>query len=135
MNDDVPSILAHVSIGTNDFARAAAFYDAALGAIGARRVMEHEMAVAYGKAFPEFWVQAPMDRNPATVANGMHVSFLTFSREAVDAFYHAAIDAGGEDEGPPGFRPAYGPAYYACFVRDLDGHKIEAMYWDAERAG
>jgi len=67
MSDEIPSILSHVSLGTNDFARATAFYDAVLPTLGCRRVMEHPGAVAYGKAFPEFWVQTPINGAPATV--------------------------------------------------------------------
>ena len=135
MSDENPSIMSHVSIGTNDYARAVSFYDKVLGAIGCRRIMEHGEAVAYGKEFPEFWVQTPIDGNPATAANGGHFAFLASSLAAVDAFYRAAIDAGAADDGPPGYRHIYSDAYYGGFVRDLDGHKIEAMYWDAEKAG
>lgn len=125
-----PSILSHVSLGTNDFDRAAAFYDTVLGSIGVARVMSFPDAVAYGRAFPEFWVQTPFDGGRAETANGTHVAFLTDGREAVHAFHAAGLAAGGTDEGTPGPRPDYGAAYYGCFLRDLDGHKIEAMFWD-----
>jgi len=125
-----PSLLSHVSLGTNDFERATRFYDAVLTTIGAKRVMEHGEAVAYGRAFPEFWVQRPYDGKAAAVGNGTHVAFLAHSRADVDAFHAAAIKAGGVDDGAPGLRPQYSPAYYGCFVRDPDGHKVEAMFWD-----
>ena len=134
MTDEIPSILSHVSIGTNDFDRAAFFYDKVLTTLGCRRVMEHPGAVAYGKAFPEFWVQTPIDGEPAAVANGVHISFMAGSREEVDAFHKAALAAGGRDQGAPGPREEYGAPYYGAFVRDLDGHKIEATYWDAAMA-
>ena len=134
MSDDVPSIVSHVSIGTNDFERAIAFYDAVMPAVGARRVMEHPGAVAYGKQFPEFWVQTPIDETPATTGNGIHFGFIASSKETVRAFYDAAIAAGATDDGAPGPRPLYGEPYYGCFVRDPDGHKIEAAYWDMELA-
>ena len=134
MPDDAASIISHVSIGTNDFDRAVAFYDGVLETLGCKRVMEHPGAVAYGKQFPEFWVQVPIDDQPAGIGNGTHVSFLAESKEAVDAFYDAALAAGATDDGPPGPRPKYGEPYYACFLRDPDGHKIEAMYWDLELA-
>ena len=134
MGKDNPSIMSHVSIGTNDFARATAFYDKVLASIGCRRVMEHGEAVAYGKKFPEFWVQTPIDGAPATAANGTHFAFLAPSNAAVDDFHRAAIEAGATDAGPPGYRPIYNQAYYGCFVRDPDGHKIEAMHWDKEKA-
>lgn len=134
MADDNPSILSHVSIGTNDFARACAFYDAIMPILGCRRIMEHPGAVAYGKQYPEFWVQTPIDGRPAGVGNGTHVGFLAASKDAVDAFHKAALAAGATDDGRPGPRPDYGPPYHGCFVRDPDGHKIEASYWDVALA-
>jgi len=130
MNEN-PSILSHVSLGTNQFAQATAFYDRVLATLNIGRVLdlsEHH-AVAYGRAYPEFWIQAPYDSGHAEVANGTHVAFFAASREEVDAFYAAAIAAGAKDDGAPGPRPPYGKEYYGCFVRDLDGHKIEAMAW------
>ena len=129
-----PSIMSHVSIGTNRFDEAVEFYDQVLATIGASRIMEHEGAVAYGKSFPEFWVQKPIDGARADRANGTHFSFLAANREQVQAFYDAGLAAGGTDDGPPGPRPEYGVAYYGCFLMDLDGHKIEAMYWDEQLA-
>lgn len=125
--DDVPSIVHHVSIGVGDLARAAAFYDEVLPLLGARRVMEFPGAVAYGKAFPEVWIQQPWDGEPAgQPTNGTHFAFIAPSQEVVRAFHAAALTAGGTDDGAPGPRPEYGPTYYCCFVRDPDGHKLEA---------
>ncbi|MBT4741250.1 MAG: VOC family protein [Rhodospirillaceae bacterium] len=131
------SIMSHVSIGTNDMARSTAFYDAVMEALGYGRVMEHgEFAVAYGTAFPEFWVQAPHDKKPAgTPSNGTHFAFLATTKDAVDAFHAAALAHGGTCDGPPGFRPEYGEPYYGAFVCDPDGHKIEAMIWDRPMTG
>ena len=127
-----PSILSHVSLGTNQLDRALAFYDKALGALGIGRVVdmsqEHH-AVAYGRAYPEFWVQAPFNGQPAQVANGVHIAFYAETPAQVDAFYKAALEAGATDDGAPGPRPIYGKPYYGCVVRDPDGHKIEAMAW------
>lgn len=131
MADDNPSIISHVSIGTNDQDRALSFYDRVLATIGAKRILDFPGAVGYGKAFPEFWVQTPFDGGEAGgAANGVHFSFLATSREQVDAFHAAAMQAGGSDDGAPGLRPDYGESYYACFVRDPDGNKIEAMLID-----
>ena len=131
---DNPSILSHVSIGTNDFGRSVAFYDRVLAIFGARRVLEHDGAVAYGKAYPELWIHTPFDGEPATVGNGSHLSLVAASPKEVQAFYEAALAAGGPGDGPPGPRPHYSDAYYGCFVRDPDGHKIEATFWDATKA-
>ena len=133
MSEESPSIISHVSLGTNDFEKATAFYDKVLATIGAVRIMEHEDAVGYGKQFPEFWVQTPIDGGKAATANGTHYAFLTSSVEAVHEFWEAAIEAGGKPDGEPGPRPHYGQEYYGCFLRDLEGNKIEAMYWDAEQ--
>lgn len=127
-----PSCLSHVSLGTNRFAEAAAFYDAVLATLGIRRVLdltEHQ-AIGYGRAYPEFWIQRPHDGGAAQTANGVHVAFLADSPAQVDAFYAAALAHGARCDGPAGPRPDYGDDYYACFVRDLDGHKIEAMSWN-----
>lgn len=130
MADDNPSMMSHVSIGTNHFDRAISFYDQVLAALGCKRIMEHPGAVAYGRQYPEFWVQTPIDGYPASTGNGTHFGFIAASKEAVHAFYDAALAAGATDNGPPGPRPHYGEPYYGCFVRDPDGHKIEAAFWD-----
>jgi catechol 2,3-dioxygenase-like lactoylglutathione lyase family enzyme len=122
MSDDNPSIMSHISIGT----------------VGAKRVMEHPGAVAYGKQYPEFWVQTPINESAATTGNGTHFGFTASSKEAVQAFYDAAMAAGATDDGQPGPRPLYGERYYGCFVHDPDGHKIESTFWDmvlAEKLG
>jgi len=131
MSDNLPaSLLSHVSLGSNRYEEAQAFYDRALAPLGCQRVLEHEGATAYGRAYPEFWIQKPLDGQPATVGNGTHIGFLAHSRAEVDAFYQAALAAGASGDGAPGPRPHYGEPYYGCFVRDLDGHKVEAMYWE-----
>ncbi len=134
MSEDNPSILSHVSVGTNDFDKAIAFYDRVLATIGCQRMMQHGDAVAYGKLFPEFWVNPPLDGGEATVGNGTHVAFFASSKEQVDTFYREGLAAGGTDEGAPGPRPQYGEPYYGAYLRDLDGNKIEAAYWDMELA-
>lgn len=126
------SALSHVSLGTNQFERAAAFYDAVLAPLGIHRVLDlsEHRAIAYGRAFPEFWIQAPHDGQAAQTANGVHIAFLAENNAQVDAFYAATLAQGATPDGVPGQRPHYGEAYYGCFVRDLDGHKIEAMAWN-----
>ena len=133
MSESNPSMMSHVSVGTNDFDAAVRFYDQVLASLGARRLMEHPGAVAYGKVYPEFWVQTPIDGQHAQVGNGTHFGFFAESKQAVDEFYRAAIAAGAKEEGAPGPRKEYGAPYYGCFVRDLDGHKIEASFWDLSK--
>lgn len=130
MSTENPSIISHLSIGTNDYEGARRFYDAVLPSLGIKVIMEHPGATAYGKLYPEFWIGTPHDGNPASVGNGFHIGFMAQTKQEVHAFYDAAIAAGATCDGPPGPRPLYGEPYYGCFVRDLEGHKIEAAFWD-----
>ncbi len=134
MTEEIPSIISHVSIGVSDFERSVAFYDAVLATVGAKRVEEVPGAVAFGKMFPEFWVQLPIDGKSFSVGNGTHYGFIAGSKEEVHAFHEAALKGGGTSDGDPGPRPEYGHPYYGCFVRDPDGHKIEAAFWDQSKA-
>ena len=112
MADDIPSIVHHVSLGTNHFERATGFYDRVLPLVGARKVMSLPGAAAYGKQFPEFWIQTPFDREAAATGNGTHVAFIASSREAVDAFHAAALEAGAYATALSGSGPtviAFGP--------------------------
>jgi catechol 2,3-dioxygenase-like lactoylglutathione lyase family enzyme len=122
-------MIDHTGIGVADVARSAAFYDAALGALGLRRVMQlpedGSDAVGYGVDYPIFWI----DRfHPHGVKN--HTAFVAKNVAEVDAFHAAALKAGGADNGPPGLRDTakgYPPGYYAAFVLDPEGNNIEAV--------
>lgn len=121
------SIVHHVSLGTNDMDRSLAFYDATLGALGYRRVMEFlPYAAAYGVDHPEFWIGRAYDQTKSSAGNGVHIGFAAKTKDEVQAFYEAALAHGGRDDGPPGPRTDYGPDYFGAFVRDPDGNKIEA---------
>jgi catechol 2,3-dioxygenase-like lactoylglutathione lyase family enzyme len=122
-------MLHHVSVGVTDVERAARFYDAVLGTLGYKRVMEYlPYAIAYGDKAPSFWIGMPHNQGQPSAGNGAHVGFSARTRIAVDAFHHAALANGGGDNGAPGPRADYGPDYYGAFVIDLDGNKIEATY-------
>lgn len=123
------ALVSHVSVGVTDLARAARFYDPVMQALGARRVMEHAAGVAYGRSFPEFWISLPHDGEAASSGNGVHVCFAAGTAEAVDRFHAAGLAGGGVDDGAPGPRPQYAPGYYAAFLRDPDGNKVEALCW------
>ena len=122
-------MIDHTGIGVADMARSAAFYDAALGALGLRRTVQlpDERAtdgIGYGVDYPIFWI----DRfHPPGVKQ--HTAFAARSRAEVDAFHAAAITAGGTDHGPPGLRDhaGYPRGYYAAFVLDPDGNNVEAV--------
>jgi catechol 2,3-dioxygenase-like lactoylglutathione lyase family enzyme len=120
-------MIDHVTIGVTDLERATAFYDAALGPLGIKRLFgEADIFAGYGAddiAF--FWIgQRP------TVASGAHIAFTARDRATVDRFHEAALAAGGQDNGKPGLRPHYHDAYYGAFVLDPDGHNIEAVCHD-----
>ncbi|NOZ55118.1 MAG: VOC family protein [Gammaproteobacteria bacterium] len=132
MTNENPSIISHISIGTNNFERAVAFYNKVLSTLDCKQIMEHPGAVAFGREYPEFWVQTPIDGNLATIGNGSHIGFVANSKAAVHAFHEAALNKGGTDDGAPGPRPQYGEPYYGCFIRDLDGNKIEATFWNED---
>jgi len=120
-------MLHHVSVGVSDVARAAKFYDAVLGTLGYKRVMEFlPYALAYGEDHPEFWIQLPHDQKPMSIGNGVHLGFTARTKNQVIKFHAAALAHGGSNNGEPGPRPDYGPDYYGAFVYDLDGNKIEA---------
>ncbi len=120
-------MLHHVSVGVTDVPRAAQFYDAVLGALGYKRVVEYmPYALAYGTTDAAFWVGLPHNQQAPSVGNGTHIGFSAKSKDAVHKFYDAALANGGSDNGAPGPRADYGPDYYGAFVIDLDGNRIEA---------
>lgn len=125
-------MIHHVSVGTNDLARSKRFYDAVLPVVGMVRLAEDEGGLGYGSGTFHFSVQVPIDGAPATVGNGSHIAFAVEDRSMVEGFYRAALDHGGSDEGAPGPRSHYDAHYYAAFVRDPDGHKIEAVTYSAK---
>jgi len=120
-------MIGYVTIGAADFDRSLAFYDALLGSIGAKRLMELEGFVLLGQSVDESCVAVvkPYDGNPQSVGNGMMIALRLDSKEAVDALYAKALELGGTDEGSPGDR---GGIFYAGYFRDLDGNKLNAFY-------
>jgi catechol 2,3-dioxygenase-like lactoylglutathione lyase family enzyme len=119
-------MLDHISIGVADVARAKRFYDASLAPLGYRCLHEGADSLGYGDSDADFWVIAAARPVPADDASGLHVCFRAPSRAAVDAFHAAGLGQGGRDNGAPGLRPDYGAGYYAAFVVDPDGYRIEA---------
>jgi catechol 2,3-dioxygenase-like lactoylglutathione lyase family enzyme len=122
-------MIDHIGISVSDWDRAKAFYDAALGALGARILMtvpvERTGGVnigGYGRRKPDFWLHGAGDPGP-----GRHIAFTAESRAQVDAFYAAAMANGGRDNGKPGVRAHYHPDYYGAFVFDPDGNNVEAV--------
>lgn len=120
-------MIGYVTLGTNDIERAARFYDALLGELGASRFMEMETFIAWSTSpgAPALSVIKPFDGKPATVGNGVMVALAMDSQEKVDALHKKAMELGAQDEGAPGPR---GPGFYAGYFRDPDGNKLNAFF-------
>jgi catechol 2,3-dioxygenase-like lactoylglutathione lyase family enzyme len=116
-------MIDHVTANTSDFERGKRFYEQALSPLGYSVQMEFPGAAGFGtgEGVPDFWIGANPERGAT------HVAFSTQDRATVDAFYEAAVAAGGTDNGAPGLRPHYHETYYAAYVHDPDGNNIEAV--------
>lgn len=134
MNNNHDRTICHASIGTSDLAKAKAFYEPLFKCLEVDLVCEYEHALAFGKGYPEFWVQIPFDKQQPSVGNGTHFGFVAKNKSQVDAFYQKALSLGATCNGKPGPRADYGEPYYGCFVIDFEGNKIEASHWDFELA-
>ena len=115
-------VLDHIGLTVSDYARAKAFYTEALAPLGITLMMEFGSdAAGFGRAKPYFWIA------PGDATGPIHIAFGASTRAEVDAFYKAALAAGGKDNGAPGVRAHYHPDYYGAFVLDPDGHNVEAV--------
>ena len=119
-------MIDHVSIGVRDVAKTKRFYDAALGEIGYKCLSESEGSLGYGEGGVAFWISRTPSPVVADERSGLHFCFSAPSRKSVDAFHAAALRTGGKDNGAPGLRTDYGDNYYAAFVIDPDGYRLEA---------
>jgi catechol 2,3-dioxygenase-like lactoylglutathione lyase family enzyme len=129
-------MIDHVSIAVRDLASAETFYTALLTPLGMRKLREWpNAAIGFGKKYPEFWInrRAAMD----CVANdsGVHICLRATDSRAVEDFHAAALKSGGTSDGAPGLRAGYHDSYYAAFIRDPDGNRIEAVTFLREEAG
>ena len=125
-----PSVISHITLGSNNLTKAAIFYDAVLATIGFDRLPKPEgkpPAYAKNNSMPIIYIYSPINNLPATWGNGSHIAFQAQNRSEVDKFYKVAISQGGVDEGAPGVRLEYSENYYAAYVRDLDGNKLQAV--------
>jgi catechol 2,3-dioxygenase-like lactoylglutathione lyase family enzyme len=123
---DTMPFIDHFSIGVSDLARSGSFYDALLATIGAARRFEKPDFICYGTSSGEFFVvNVPDDKTrPIAPSNGFHVCFTAPDPAAVKRFHAAGLAHGGNDNGPPGYRPQYAPDYYGAFLIDPDGHHV-----------
>ena len=120
-------MIDHVSIAVRDLAAATRFYEAVLATLGHAKLADRPTTVGFGKGYPEFWLNLRPNAVPSAPDSGNHVCLRAASSEAVDAFFRAALAAGGTSDGEPGRRPQYNEGYYAAFIRDPEGNKIEAV--------
>lgn len=125
-------MIDHLSIGVRDVGRTKRFYDAALVPLGYKCLSAGESSLGYGAAAVALWINTVERPVPPDDRSGLHVCFAAPTRRSVDAFHAAALAAGGKDNGQPGLRPDYGDSYYAAFVVDPDGYRIEAYCSRAE---
>jgi catechol 2,3-dioxygenase-like lactoylglutathione lyase family enzyme len=125
-------MINHVSIGVRDVARSKRFYDATLRPLGYKCLSESPGSLGYGRDAVAFWISASERPVPADAASGLHFCFDAPTRKGVEAFHAAALGAGGRDNGMPGLRREYDPNYYAGYVVDPDGYRIEAYCGNAE---
>jgi catechol 2,3-dioxygenase-like lactoylglutathione lyase family enzyme len=119
-------MIDHLSIGVRDIDKAKAFYDAALTPLGYHCVSNGADALGYGEKSAALWILKADRPVKPDVKSGLHLCLSAPNRKSVDAFHKAALKAGGKDNGAPGVRADYGPNYYAAFVIDPDGYRIEA---------
>jgi catechol 2,3-dioxygenase-like lactoylglutathione lyase family enzyme len=125
-------MIDHISVGVSDLERSARFYELALAPLGLLRLVTRPGTVGFGKSYPEFWINLRAGMSPVSPESGSHICLRANSTSEVDAFHAAALNAGGSDDGAPGLRPHDRVRYYAAFIRDPDGNRIEAVTFPKE---
>jgi catechol 2,3-dioxygenase-like lactoylglutathione lyase family enzyme len=125
-------MIDHVSVAVSDLERAARFYEAALAPLGLSRVVTRAATIGFGKSYPEFWINLRAGMAKVAADSGAHVCLRAKAMADVDAFHAAALAAGGASGSAPGLRPHDRVRYYAAFVIDPDGNRIEAVTFPPE---
>ena len=120
-------MIDHISVGVSDLERSARFYEATLAPLGLSRLVTRPATIGFGKTYPEFWINLRAAMVPVAADSGAHVGLRVRTADLVDAFHAAALAAGGTCDGAPGLRPQHGEGYYAGFIRDPDGNRVEAV--------
>jgi len=125
-------MIDHISVGVRDLERAAHFYEPTLAALGLTCLVTRPATIGFGKAYPEFWINLRAGMPPVPHESGTHICLRAKTTADVDAFHAAALAAGGRSDGAPGLRPHDRVRYYAAFVLDPDGNRIEAVTFPSE---
>jgi catechol 2,3-dioxygenase-like lactoylglutathione lyase family enzyme len=125
-------MIDHISVGVSDLDRSAAFYEAALAPLGFSRLVARPGTIGFGKSYPEFWINLRPAMSRVAAESGCHIALRAKSASEVDEFHAAALSAGGSSDGAPGLRPHDRVRYYAAFVRDPDGNRLEAVTFPQE---
>ena len=125
-------MIDHVSVAVSDLERAARFYESALATLGLSRLVTRPATIGFGKNYPEFWINLRAAMAPVAPESGAHICLRAKSTAEVDGFHAAALNAGGRSDGAPGLRPHDRVRYYAAFVVDPDGNRIEAVTFPTE---
>ncbi|SHN61166.1 VOC family protein [Bradyrhizobium erythrophlei] len=125
-------MIDHISIGVSDLERSLRFYELTLAPLGLAKVVTRPATIGFGKAYPEFWINLRPNMTPVAADSGNHVCLRAKSTGDVDAFHEAALKAGGVSDGAPGYRPHERVRYYAAFIRDPDGNRVEAVTFPGE---
>ena len=125
-------MIDHISVGVSDLERSARFYEATLATLGLTRLVTRPATVGFGKDYPEFWINLRKGMARLEEGSGTHICLRAKTTTDVDAFHSAALNAGGASDGAPGLRPHDRVKYYAAFVTDPDGNRIEAVTFPRE---
>ena len=120
-------MIDHISVGVSDLERSAHFYEALLAPLGLTRLVTRPATIGFGKDYPEFWINLRPGMAPVDSGTGTHICLRAKSIRQVDVFHAVALNAGGVSDGAPGLRPHDRVKYYAAFVIDPDGNRIEAV--------
>ena len=121
------AMIDHISIAVRDLKSSVRFYEALLKPLGMTRVREWPTSIGFGKTYPEFWLNERAKLEPPPENSGAHIALRAPDTAAVDAFHAAGVAAGAHSDGAPGMRLEYSTHYYAAFVRDWDGNRVEAV--------
>jgi catechol 2,3-dioxygenase-like lactoylglutathione lyase family enzyme len=120
-------MIDHISVGVRDLERAARFYELTLAPLGLARLVMRPATIGFGKSYPEFWINLRDGMTAVAPASGTHICLRAKATAEIDAFHAAALASGGTSDGAPGLRPHDRVRYYAAFVLDPDGNRIEAV--------